>query len=89
MCILICKYPFIHPLSCFNSSEDVFIIRTSIILDPELVSVSLQSSGMWEEEVRGVVCWKSHLPAVLSGHSDRGQEWKHARVKADTYLLIC
>ena len=28
-------------------------------------------------------------PSHLSGHCDRGREWKHARVKAATYLLIC
>lgn len=68
----------------------IFIIRTSIMaLDPELVSVSPQSSKTWEEEVKREVCWKSHLPPTLSGHCDRGQEWKHACVKAATYLLIC
>lgn len=72
-----------------NLSENIFIIRTFTILDPERHSMPLQSSQMGEKEVKRVVCWKSHLPPTFSGHCDGGQEWKHARVKADTYLLIC
>lgn len=43
---------------------------------------------MWGGGQKGSVM-KVSPPSHLSGHCDRGREWKQARVKAATYLLIC
>lgn len=57
-------------------------------LNQNVFSVAVTIKNMWGGGQKGSVM-KVSPPSHLSGHCDRGREWKHARVKAATYLWIC
>lgn len=76
LCITSVLYVFIVSIYSYSSS---FLFHLPLSF--------LDSTVLHADEVKRVEWWKPQHPGTLSGHCDRGQEWKHTRVKGDHILV--